>query len=127
MQKGEATEEEATLTDWISSNLSLSHESLGRRLQVPLQQVVIDIDVEPVPQATESTQSERRSQIHTGTTHQNLSHLIRFPVALRHSATGGEAGRDKEAKPAEISGGARRFGTKLERKQGIRAHITGWA
>jgi len=76
MQKGEATEEEATITDWISSNLSLSHESLGRRLQVPLQQVVIDIHVEPAPQATESTQSERRSQKFTRGQHIKIAHIL---------------------------------------------------
>jgi hypothetical protein len=62
MRKGEATEEKATITNWISSNLSLGHESLGRRLQVPLQQVVIDIHVEPAPQETESTRTERGEQ-----------------------------------------------------------------
>jgi len=65
MRKGKVTEaEEMMITDWISSNLPLCHEGLRRRLQVPLQQIVINIHVKL----------------------QNRSHLIRFPVALRHSA-----------------------------------------
>jgi hypothetical protein len=128
MQKGEATEEEATITDWISSNLSLSHESLGRRLQVPLQQIVIDIHVEPAPQATESTQSKRGGKKFTRVQQIKIAHILSASqllcAILRPAA---KRRRDKEAKPAEISSGARRFDTKLEGKQGIRAHITGWA
>lgn len=78
MQKGEATEEEAAITDWISSNLSLGHESLGRSLQVPLEQVVIDIHVEPAPRATESAQTERGGQKFTETSGDNIriAHIL---------------------------------------------------
>src|SRR5438876_624244 len=41
------------ITHWISSNLPLRHESLGRRLQVPLQQIVVNIHIQPAPRAPE--------------------------------------------------------------------------
>jgi hypothetical protein len=35
--ENEVTEAAEMITDWISSNLPLRHEGLGRRLQVPLE------------------------------------------------------------------------------------------
>jgi hypothetical protein len=56
-------------------------------------------------------------------THRNRSHLIRLPVALRHSA----ATTETDQTTTEISYETKRIGLKLARSEGIRAHITNWA
>jgi len=78
MRKGKSTEaEEMMITDWISSNLPLCHEGLRRRLQVPLEQIVIDIHVKPAPQARidQSQSNGKKSNKPTGK-HFKIAHIL---------------------------------------------------
>jgi hypothetical protein len=42
-------------TNWVSGDLPLRHEGLGGGLQVPLEQVVVDIHIEPAPREISQT------------------------------------------------------------------------
>jgi len=81
MRKGKSTEaEEMMITDWISSNLPLCHEGLRRRLQVPLQQIVINIHVKPAPQARESINNNRTGKGRINQREHTSKSLTSYPL-----------------------------------------------
>lgn len=86
------------ITYWICGNLPLGHERFRGRLQIPLQQVIVNVHIEPKNHMPKKIKMDSQKKKYTKLLSKKTAehpHLIRFPSALRHdhalqSRTAGE-------------------------------------